>query len=312
MIIRRSMKQLSHRPPCSYLYKEVQRASWIGLLVNIVLGVVKLVGGILSASLALIADAMNSIGDAITSVIVLCSLKIAQQPPDEEHPYGHTRAEGIAALTVSILIIVSALYLAWEVIKNFGSDSFVPPLWALLIAGANVLIKEGLYRYKYSIGRRTGSAVMIANAWDHRADALCGLAVLIGLAIVRLGGPDWSWADKVASLVVIAAIVWAGMQLYRNSASELMDLQAEPKFVEAIRHSAVSVDDVVAVEKLWVRKSGLEFFIDIHIEVPPTMTVHRGHEVGHAVKAKLLHLFPSVRDVLVHLEPVAEKENSRH
>jgi cation diffusion facilitator family transporter len=286
---------LESRP--TNLYRDVLRASRLGLLVNIGLGLVKLVGGILSGSLALIADAVNS-------VIVLFSLKIAQQPPDAEHPYGHTRAEGIAALTVSVLIIVSALYLAWEVLKHFHSDSFAPPFWALIIAGSNIVIKEALYRYKLGVGRRTGSAAMIAHAWDHRADALCGLAVLVGLAIVKVGGPDWGWADKLASLIVIVAIVWAGLNLYRNSASELMDLQANSEFVDAIRQTAAAVSHVAAIEKLWVRKSGLEFFVDIHIEVAPDMSVRKGHDVSHAVKSELLAQFPSLRDVLVHLEPV--------
>jgi cation diffusion facilitator family transporter len=165
------------------------------------------------------------------------------------------------------------------------------------------LIKEGLYQYNVRVGRRTGSAAIIANAWDHRSDALCALAVLIGLACVKFGGPRFSWADEAASLVIVLAIVASGVKLFRSSASELMDLQADSQFVDQIRSMAIQVAGVENVETLWVRKSGLEYFADIHIEVDPQLTVAAGHRIGHQVKDRLLNEFACLRDVLVHLEP---------
>ncbi|TWT56343.1 putative cation efflux system protein [Allorhodopirellula solitaria] len=275
----------------------------LGLVVNLVLGVVKLVGGILGSSFALIADAVNSIGDVVTTLVVLFALRVAQRPADAEHPYGHSRAEGIAASNVALLVIISAVLVGWEAIQRISTEHTVPPAWTLWIAGGNVIIKEGLYRYKVQVGKRTGSASIIANAWDHRSDALCALAVLIGLAAVRFGGPRFAWADEAASLVVVAAIVWTGVQLFRASASELMDVQANPDLVDRMRAAAVEVDGVENVETLWVRKSGLEYFADIHIEVDQALTVAEGHRIGHRVKDHLLEQFISLRDVLVHLEP---------
>lgn len=173
----------------------------------------------------------------------------------------------------------------------------------LWIAGANVFIKEGLYQYKVRVGRRTGSTSLIANAWDHRSDALCALAVCVGLGPIRLGGNQFIWADEVASLVVAAAIIWSGIGLFRTSASELMDVQANDQFVRQVREAAESVPDVKAVETLWLRKSGLEYLADIHIEVDQCLTVAEGHRIGHPVKDRLLETFPTLRDVLVHLEP---------
>ncbi len=284
-------------------YREVTRAALIGLGINLSLGVVKLVGGIYGNSFALIADAVNSLGDVVSTVVVLLALRIAQLPPDKEHPYGHTRAEGIAASNVAIIIIVSALLVGWEAVQRLTVQHEIPPRWTLWIAGINVVVKEALYHYKVRIGRRTGSTSLIANAWDHRSDALCALAVLIGLAVIRWGGPRFIYADEVASLVVVAMIILSGVHLFRSSASDLMDVQADDELVEQIRADALTVPGVMDVETLWVRKSGLEHFADIHIEVDPLITVAEGHQIGHVVKDQLLRHFGSLRDVLVHLEP---------
>jgi len=284
-------------------YREVTRAAYLGLSVNLALGGAKLAGGIFGHSFALIADAVNSLGDVVSTIVVLVAVRVAQRPPDPEHPYGHTRAEGIAATNIALLIIISALLVGWEAAQRFSVRHPIPPVWTLWIAGANVVIKEALYQYKTRVGRRTGSAAIIANAWDHRSDALCALAVLIGLAVIRVGGDAYLWADEVASLAVVAAILWSGIRLFRNSASDLMDVQAGDDFVHAIRQRAAQEPGVEDVETLWVRKSGLEYFADIHIEVKPSLTVADGHEIGHRVKDRLLVEFPMLRDVLVHLAP---------
>ncbi len=285
------------------LYREVTRAAALGLAVNVGLGVVKLIGGFVSGSFALISDALNSWGDVFTSIIILIALRVAQRPPDAEHPYGHTRAEAIAGSNVALLIVLSALAIGWEAIHRFGVVHDLPPAWTLWIAAANVIVKESLYRYKVRVARRTGSQAIMANAWDHRSDALCSLAVLIGLGVVRWGGSGFLWADQAAALVVVSAIVWSGVELFRRSASELMDVQASDELLRSIRAAAAGVPEVEGVETLWVRKSGIEYFADIHIEVAPQLTVAEGHRIGHLVKDRLLGQFPVLRDVLVHLEP---------
>lgn len=275
----------------------------LGLVVNFFLGAIKLFGGIIGGSFALVADAVNSLGDVFMSLVVVFALRIAQRPPDAEHPYGHTRAEAIAGSNVALLVIVSALFVGWEAIQRFSISHDLPPLWTLWIAAGNVLVKELLYRYSRRVGKRTASSVIVAGAWDHRSDALCSLAVLVGLGTVRWGGPAWIGADEVSALIVAAIIVGSGVQLFRDSASELMDVQADHRFVRQIQEFAERVPDVKAVETLWVRKSGLEYFADIHIEVDPRLTVAEGHRIGHRVKDCLLDEFATLRDVLVHLEP---------
>jgi cation diffusion facilitator family transporter len=292
-------------PSSRPLYREATRAALLGLAVNLALGGVKLAAGIVGGSFALISDAVNSLGDSAASIVVLAALWIAQRPADKEHPYGHTRAEAIAASNVALLIIVSALMVVFEAVRRIGAVHPPPPAWTLWIAAANMLIKEGLYRYKLLVGRRTGSTAIIANAWDHRSDALCSLAVLIGLAVVRFAGPAYLWADEAAALIVAGAILCSGALLFRRAASELMDVQAEPELVEQIRTAAEAVRGVRAVEKLRVRKTGLEYLIDIHVEVDADLTVEQGHRIGHDVKDCLVNSFPAVRDALVHVEPHA-------
>ncbi len=285
------------------MYRTATRAALIGLAINVALAGAKLIGGTWGNSYALISDAVNSLGDVLTSVVVLAALRVAQRPADDEHPYGHTRAEAIAGSNVAVAIVVSALLVAYEASRSISKAPTLPELWTLWIAGGNVVLKESLYQYKVRVGRRIGSAALIANAWDHRSDALSALAVLVGLSVAHFGGPDFFVADRVAALFVAGAIIWSGLGLLRHTANELMDRQAEDPLVRQVRTASLSIRGVAGVDKLFVRKSGLEYLIDIHIEVEPDMTVAAGHEIGHRVKDQLMSQFPNVRDVLVHLEP---------
>ncbi len=280
-------------------------------MVNLVLGLAKLVGGIVGSSFALISDAVNSLGDSLTSVVVVFALWFAQRPPDDEHPYGHTKAEAIAASHVALVIILSALYIGWEAIHRWTLPHEIPPVWTLWIASSNVLIKEWLYRYKRRVGISTGSSAIMASAVDHRSDALCSGAVLVGLLVVRLGGPNFIWADELAAMAVVLVILWSGAKLFRSSTSELLDLQADKEWVEEIRRAAEVVPGVRAVEKLRVRKTGIEHLADIHIQVDAMLSVEDGHRIGHEVKDLLVQRFDSLRDVLVHLEPFPHR-HSRH
>jgi len=285
------------------IYREAGRAATLGLAINLMLGVVKLIGGFVGHSFALLSDSVNSLGDSLSGILVLVALRIAQKPGDAEHPYGHTRAEAIAASSVALLIIITALYIGWQAILRISQPDMTPSAWTLWIAGANVVIKEALYQYNVRVGRRTGSGAIIANAWDHRSDALCSMAVLVGLGIVRVAGPTYAWADEAAALIVVVAILWSGLVLYRASASELMDPQADDEFVAAIRAAAKDVPGIIDVEKLRVRKTGLEYLVDMHIEVDASISVLQGHQLGHLVKDQLLTRFLNIRDVLIHLEP---------
>ncbi len=284
-------------------YREAMMATAVGLIVNFAVGLVKLVGGIVGQSFALIADSINSLGDTVASVVTIAALWFAQVPPDDEHPYGHTRAESVAGLFIALLIIASGFFVSWEALARLGDEHVIPPIWTLWIAGGNVVVKEGLFWFNRQVGRRTGSSAILANAWDHRTDALCSLAVLVGLGVIFAGGPRWIWADELAALVVAAVILVSGTRLLLNSMHELLDPQADEDFVREIRAFAAAVPGVMAVEKLWVRKTGIEYLVDIHVQVDPEMTVAAGHRISHEVRDRLVARFAAVRAVLVHLEP---------
>ncbi|MHC4126962.1 MAG: cation diffusion facilitator family transporter [Planctomycetota bacterium] len=291
----------------SGLYRSAKAAVWVGLAVNLVLALVKLVAGIVGHSIALIADAVNSLGDGMTSAVLLYALGVAQRPADREHPYGHSRAESIAALSVAVLIGASAVAIVIESLRSLGTTHPVPPVWTLWIAAGNAVIKEFMYRYKRRVAHRTGSQALVAGAWDHRSDALCSLAVLVGLAFVRYGGEELIWADEAAAIVVGGLILLASLKLFRRNASQLMDQQAEDATIAAIRRVAEQTSGVVRVEKIRARRSGIEVFVDIHIEVVGTLTVMEGHEIGHDVKARLIENLTPVSEVLVHVEPARDR-----
>jgi len=287
----------------SSFYRKAKTAAWAGLAVNLLLALVKLIAGIVGHSIALIADAVNSLGDGLTSGVVIYALGVAQRPPDSEHPYGHSRAESIAALSVAVLIGASALGIVIEILRSLGTTHAVPPVWTLWIAAGNAIVKESMYQYNRRVAACTGSQALVAGAWDHRSDALCSAAVLVGLALVRYGGESLNWADKAAAIVVVGFILLASLKLFRRNASQLMDQQAQDEIVAAIRRVAEQTPGVVRVEQIRARRSGLEVFVDIHIEVLSSLTVMEGHGIGHDVKARLIENLTPVSEVLVHVEP---------
>lgn len=290
----------------SALYREPMVAAALGVAINLALGAAKLAGGVYGDSFALVADAVNSFGDVVASAFVLGALVYAQRPADDQHPYGHTRAEAVAGAGVAVVVVLSAAWIAGEALRRLPVVHGPPAPWTLWIAAGNVAVKEALFHYKLRVGRTSGSQAMIANAWDHRSDALASLAVLVGLGAVLVGGEAWVWADEAAALLVAVAVLWAGAALFRASASDLLDRQADPELLRAVIAEAQRVEGVVAVESLRLRKSGLEYFADLHLEVDPDVTVTRGHAIGHRAKDRLLDRFERLRDVLVHVEPAED------
>jgi len=283
------------------LYSRSQRAALLGVVVALCLGAAKLVGGLAGHSVALVSDAVHSLGDALAAASVWGALLWAQRPADCEHPYGHMRAEAVAGSNVALLLVLSGLWVGWETLSTLDEFTPAPETYTLAIAGVSVVANEALYRYSRHVARKTGSRAVLAASWDQRLDALGSLAVLVGLALARWGG--WHSADHFAALAVAILILWAGGSLFWGSLHELMDRQADAEFVEMIRGEAQAVPGVKGVEKLLVRKAGLEYLVDIHIEVDPAITVRQGHAIGHAVKDRLVERVLTVKDVLVHIEP---------
>ncbi|MGO8751408.1 MAG: cation diffusion facilitator family transporter [Thermoguttaceae bacterium] len=291
----------------SELYEQSRRAALVGIVVTLTLGVAKLAGGLLGHSLALLSDAIHSFGDSFAACSVFGALVWAQRPADTEHPYGHARAESVAGSSVALLLVLSGLWIIWEAVRGLGGPGLRPDGYTLAIAAASAMLNEGLFRYSRRIARRAGSRALLAASWDQRLDALGSLAVLAGLALAHWGGPAWYAADQVAALLVALIVLWTGGSLFWGSVQELLDRQADPEMLETVRREASAVAGVKGVDKLWVRKAGLEYLVDIHVEVDPEIPVREGHAIGHAVKDRLLRAIAPVKDVLVHIEPAPDR-----
>jgi cation diffusion facilitator family transporter len=282
-------------------YRESRRATCWGIGVNLVLGGVKLLGGLFGHSLALVADAVHSLVDAALSAALLVALIVAQRPADREHPYGHGRFEAVAGAGIALILIGLASAIAYQSLSIIAVSPARPAGFALLIAGGGAFLQELLYRYVSRVARRTGSTALLATAWDYRLDALGGLGVLIGLAMAKWFG--WHWADHVAALLIAGTVLWIGGGLLWENIQSLIDRQADPETLRHVRATAQAVPGVLAVEKLRVRRMGIEYIVEIHIQLDESLTIRRGHEIAHAVKDRIMRTILSVRDVVVHVEP---------
>lgn len=285
------------------LYRQARRAAALGLGVNLCFGLVKLLGGVFGHSFALLTDAVHSLIDAVISGMLLGALVYAERPADTEHPYGHTRVEAVAGACIALFLMMLALGIGWEAWSRRNQPHPTPHLFTLLIAGIGAIVQETLARYATRTAHRTGSRALLATAFDYRIDVMGSVAVLVGVAITRWGGPEWAWADNAAAAFIVAMILILAGRLFRDNVQELMDRQAEPGMLSDVRREALAVPGVRGVEKLRVRKAGLEYLVDIHVEVDPEQTVREGHAIAHAVKDRVIRQVVPIRDVLVHIEP---------
>jgi cation diffusion facilitator family transporter len=283
------------------LYRKSRRVAFWGIVVSLCLGLVKLLGGWFGHSFALVSDAVHSLGDALASSAILGALVLSQRPPDRSHPYGYTRAETAAGSTAALLLILSAVWIVRQALISLAEPYETPAAYTLLIALVSAVLKEGLYRYNSRVARKAGSSALLASAWDHRLDAFSSVAVLVGVALAKWGG--WRWADQAGALVVAATILGVGISLFWHNFHELMDQQADPLLVNQVRSEAGAVPGVRGIEKLLIRKTGLEYLVDMHVEVDPNMSVRDGHTIAHAVKDRVMGRVELIKDVLIHIEP---------
>ena len=283
-------------------YIRGQQVSILGLFVNAALGVVKLVAGVLGNSTALIADAIESLTDLVSSLIVWSGLQIAKLPPDDDHPYGHGRAESLATLVVVLMLFGAAIAICVEAITGIRNPSGVPAAFTLAVLVPVILIKETMFHIAQRAADRSDSALVRADAWHHRVDAMTSLAAAIGISIAVFGGQAYAAADDWAALFAAGMIVYNASRLLRTPINDLMDRE-HPEIIDKVRAIAQRVPGVAGVEKVFARKSGLLFWVDMHIEVDPEMSVRKAHGVGHDVKDAICREVPVVRDVLIHLEP---------
>ncbi|HYT58628.1 MAG TPA: cation diffusion facilitator family transporter [Haliangiales bacterium] len=287
------------------------RATFLGLIANTLLATAKLVAGLVGHSHALVADAVESLADLFSSVIVWRGLVVAAEPADSDHPYGHGKAEPIAAAVVSTMLLLAAAGITIQAAHEILQPHHVPSSYTLLVLVVVVAIKESLFRFVMREGISVESSAVRTDAWHHRTDAITSLAAGIGIGVSLIGGKGYEAADDVAAVVAAGIIAWNGWRLLRPAMSELMDASPDPAVAERVSSIAEATRGVVRVEKCLVRKMGNLFFVDMHVEVDPQMTVQRGHEIAHDVKDKVRSELPAVHDVLVHIEPAGQNAGIR-
>src|SRR4026208_2517786 len=278
------------------------RVALLGLLINVVLASVKIVAGILGHAYVLIADGIESALDIGGSIVIGGGLTVAARPPDETHPYGHGKAEPIAAIVVALGVLAAAIGLAIESVREILTPHHGPAPFTLAILIVVIVIKEFLFRYVNRICRDLESTAVQTDAWHHRSDALTSAAAFIGISVALIGGERWQSADDWAAIFACVVIAANGVRLMRPAFYEIMDT-APQKMVKAISSVAMTVPGVIEVEKCRARKMGLEFYVDLHVGVDGKISVHEGHEIAHRVKAAIQQKDSRVADVLVHIEP---------
>jgi cation diffusion facilitator family transporter len=290
------------------------RATFLGLATNVTLTIAKFLAGIFGHSQALIADAVESLADIFSSIIVWRGLVVAETPADEDHPYGHGKAEPIAAAIVSAMLLLAAGLIAYHSLQGIADRHDAPSAWTLIILVVVIALKETLFRFVLHEAETVSSSAVETDAWHHRSDAITSAAAFLGISISLIGGKGYESADSWAALAAACVIAFNGWRLLRPAFNELMDRAPDRKLIEQIRAVAKLVPGVAGVEKTFVRKMGYQFFVDMHVEVDPQMTVNDSHRLGHEVKDKVRAEIPSIRDVLIHIEPrgmAARREPNR-
>ncbi len=299
-------------PPLPEHHTAVQRRAQAGarlvlrgIALNAALAAVKLAGGVLGNTYALIADGIESLVDILSSVIVWAGFRVASEPPDANHPYGHGKAEPLAALVVALCIFAAAGWIAWHAIVEILHPHAGPKWWTLPLLAGVVGVKLWFSRRMNRASAATGSTALGVEAWHHYSDAVTSAAAFVGIAIALAAGPGWEAADDWAALLASAVIAFNGVGACHQALAGVMDTAVTPAFEAEVRAVALQVPGVEALDKCRVRRSGLSHLVDIQVRVNPDLSVRAGHDIAHAVKDALLASAPhAISDVTVHIEPM--------
>jgi len=280
------------------------RSTLVGISANAALAVIKGIAGVVGNSYALIADAMESLLDIFHGIIVISGLTIAAVEPDDNHPYGHGKAEPLAATVAAIGILGAAIALAIQSARNLLDPDPTPPAtFTLGVLVGVIAAKELLFRHVMRVGEDVESTAVRTDAWHHRSDALTSAAAFIGISVAVIGGEGYEKADDLAALAACAVIAWNGYRLLMPALGEVMDVAPTTDLHDTVRRVAREVPGVQGLDQCLVRKSGFNYFVDLHVLVHGERTVREGHDIAHSVKDALRAADPRVRDVLIHIEP---------
>lgn len=290
-----------------------ERLALTSMMANLALSLGKILTGVLGSSFALVADGIESIADIFSSLVVWRGLEVGGRAPDEDHPYGHGKAEALAGFVAAGVLLLSAGAIAWNAIGALSSPNAAPAFFTVPVLVGVIVTKELLFRWLRRAADRHHSEVLGVEAWHHRSDALTSLGVLVGISLAVFGGPGLAMADDVAALVVSGLIAWNSVRLMRPSIDELMDRQVEGARLAGIHRHAERIEGIRRLETVHLRRSGRHYVADIHLEVDGDLPVREGHRLAHELRDRLEH-DPELRilHVSTHVEPVAADAGSGH
>ncbi len=283
------------------------RAVGTGIVANVLLALVKGAAGIVGHSFALVADAAESLSDILGSLVVWSGLRVAARDPDHDHPWGHGKAEPLAAGVVGLLLVGAATGIVLRAIQGIMVPHPVPEAWTLAVIAIVVVVKETLFRRVNRTAESIGSGVVAADAWHHRSDAISSAAAFVGVGIAVLGGAPLYWADEAAAIVAGALIAMAAWRILGPAAHELMDGAPEATLMRQVDGAARGVAGICHVEKVMARKVGARYYVDLHAQADPAMSLHEAHILSGMVKTAIRRAVPAVENVLVHMEPYEER-----
>lgn len=285
------------------LFQRGLQSAQLGILINTLLAVTKLVAGILGNAYALVADAVESTSDILSSLIVLLGLQISAREPNEAYPFGYGRAETLAAAVVALMLVGTAIGISIEAIREIQTPHHAPAAWTLGVLVVVIIIKWVVSRQVNSAGKELGSQSLQADAWHHLSDAITSAAAFIGISLAVVMGPGWEAADDWAALAASVVILVNGLLLLLGAFRDLMDRAPQTDVVNQVRQVAGQVPGVLAVEKLFARRTGMNYFIEIHVQAAPQTPLQEAHAIGGRVKAEIRHHVRAVTGVVIHLEP---------
>jgi cation diffusion facilitator family transporter len=287
-------------------FRKAEFAAMVGVVGNVVLAVIKGVVGVIGNSRALIADAAHSASDVAGSLAVFIGLRAAKQPPDEDHPYGHGKAESIAAIIVAVLLFLVGIEIGISSIEAFFEPIESPKFIAIYAVILSIVVKEIMFQYKYRLGKKIKSDAIIVNAYEHRSDVYSSIAALVGIGAAvfsSYANIDWLvYADPTAGIFVSLLILKMAWGLGAESIHNTLDHVLHEEDTSELKRVAESVEQVEQVDELLAREHGHYVIVDIKISVDPDMTVEEGHRVGKSVKRKLMEK-QNVQNVMVHVNP---------
>lgn len=285
------------------MIKKAQKAIILSILGNLVMAIIKLTGGVLGNSFALVADGIESLTDVLSSFLVWIGIRYAHRPADKNHPYGHGKAEPLITFVVVLFLVFAAVAIAYQAIMNIQTPREAPRAFTLIILGFVILTKEIMFRIVSKTGKEVQSTSIVADAWHHRSDAITSLTAFIGISIALIMGEGWESADDWAALFASVFILYNAFKIFRPALGEIMDEHIYDDFILEIEKVAKKVEGVVNTEKCFVRKHGMQFNIDLHLIVSGKISVYEGHHIAHKTKEALMKEFPEILDVLIHVEP---------